>query len=90
MNKLVGMKIGESMRNLINVDVVEDGMGWGRHLRIRVSIDLLKPLKRGITIHLNGKSHWVTFKYEKLPMFCFNCGRIIHGEKGCTKRKPPQ
>jgi hypothetical protein len=35
-----------------------------------------------------AKSYWVTFKYEKLPIFCFNCGRTLHGEKGCTERKP--
>jgi hypothetical protein len=30
-----------------------------------------------------GKSHWVTFKYEKMPLFCFLCGCIVHGQKGC-------
>jgi hypothetical protein len=25
----------------------------------------------------------VEFKYEKLPLFCFRCGRIVHGPRGC-------
>lgn len=42
-----------------------------------------EPLERGRALILNGTSHWVTFKYEKLPMLCFDCGRILHGAKGC-------
>lgn len=22
--------------------------------------------------------------YEKIPMFCFNCGRVGHGDETCT------
>lgn len=32
----------------------------------------------------------VFFKYEKLPFFCFNCGRIIHGSGGCPMRLQQQ
>lgn len=32
-----------------------------------------------------GNSCWVSFKYEKLPVFCFKCGCIIHGLKGCAE-----
>jgi hypothetical protein len=48
-----------------------------------VDIDLSKPLERGRALKLERKSNWVMFKYEKLPMFCFDCGRVIHGGKGC-------
>ncbi|GLT72134.1 hypothetical protein SLA2020_440910, partial [Shorea laevis] len=37
-------------------------------------------------IHVVGKTHWVTFKYEKLPIFCFRCGRILHESGGCPER----
>jgi hypothetical protein len=23
-------------------------------------------------------------------MFCFNCGKILHGDKGCTEQRSPQ
>jgi hypothetical protein len=83
MTKGVGSKIGDSLGELEDVDVAGDGVGWGRCLRIRVSIDLSKPLERGRALVLGGKSHWVHFKYEKLPLFCFLCGCIVHGQKGC-------
>ncbi|XP_059429026.1 uncharacterized protein LOC132162821 [Corylus avellana] len=83
MTKGVGTRIGESMGQLEHTDLAGDGVGWGRCLRIRVVIDLSKPLERGRALMLEGKSHWVTCRYEKLPMACFDCGRVIHGEKGC-------
>jgi hypothetical protein len=83
MTKGIGSKIGESMGRFLDIDLAGDGAGWGRCLRIRVEIDLSKPLERGRALNLKGNSHWVMFKYEKLPMLCFDCGRIIHGVKGC-------
>lgn len=85
MNGGVGRKIGESLGEVWDVDVAGDGVGWGSFLRIRVLLDLLKPLERRRSLHIAGKVHWVTFKYEKLPLFCFTCGRIIHGPRGCPE-----
>jgi hypothetical protein len=34
-----------------------------------------------------GKDYWVSFRYERLPFFCFNCGRVRHGVKGCRVKK---
>lgn len=74
------------MREVKDVDIAGDGVGWGRCLRIRVRIDLRLPLERERALNLLGKSHWVTFKYEKLPLFCFYCGRILHDVEGCPVR----
>jgi len=85
MNKEIGTRIGESIGKVEDVDVTGDGVGWGRFLRIRVQVDISKPLERGRALHLNGKSIWVSFKYEKLPHFCYSCGRIVHGPFKCQK-----
>jgi hypothetical protein len=47
MNKVVGTKIGESLGVIEEVDVAGDGDGWGRSLRLRVSIDLRNPFEWG-------------------------------------------
>jgi hypothetical protein len=57
------------MGDLEDVDVASDVIRWGQYLRIKVVIDTKKPLEHGRALHLQDK-----FKYEKLPMFCFNCG----------------
>ncbi|XP_059429320.1 uncharacterized protein LOC132163147 [Corylus avellana] len=88
MNKNIGTKIGRSLGELEEVDVAGDGMGWGSCLRLRVNIDITKPLDRGRALKLEGKSSWVEFKYEKLPIFCFRCGRIVHGPRGCPIPPP--
>lgn len=50
-------------------------------------IDLSKPLERGRASNLGGKSHWVIFKYEKMPLFYFHCGCIVHEKFSCPIRK---
>ena len=32
----------------------------------------------------DGKSHWVTFKYERLPLFCHFCGLLGHDLRHCA------
>ncbi|GLT62155.1 hypothetical protein SLA2020_348130 [Shorea laevis] len=83
MNREVGLKIGASMGEVIDIVVGRDGAGWGRSLRVRIMLDVTKPLERGRALRLDGKSVWVSFKYEKLPIFCFQCGRILHDKQGC-------
>jgi hypothetical protein len=46
MNKNVGTKIGNSLGELEDVDVAGNGLGWGSYLRLRVTIDITKPLDR--------------------------------------------
>lgn len=53
----VGLKIGESLGEVLEVDVPGDGRGWGRNLRIRVILDLCKPLERGRALLLGGTQH---------------------------------
>ena len=87
MTKTVGMKIGESMGTVEDIDVTGDGVGWGRCLRMRVCVDLSELLERGRALHFGGRSYWVHFKYEKLPLFCFDYGRVIHDRGGCPVPK---
>jgi hypothetical protein len=77
MNQEVGLQIGQSLGTVEDIDVTGDGVGWGRCLRLRVYIDISMPLKRGRALVLNGKSIWVSFRYEKLPRFCYHCGRMF-------------
>lgn len=55
-------------------------------MRIRVGIDVNRPLRRKLKLRKNGGDWaWVTFKYERLYTFCYFCGCVGHSEKFCRK-----
>lgn len=59
---------------------------WRDYLRVRVTIDVTKPLKRRMKIKSAGKEwFWISFKYENVPTFCFICGILGHAEKYCSQ-----
>ncbi|XP_062173686.1 uncharacterized protein LOC133879165 [Alnus glutinosa] len=83
MGKEVGQKIGASVGTVDDIDILDDEVGWGEYLRVRIVLDITKPLARGRMLHLEDKSIWIPFKYEKIPKFCYSCGVIKHCKTGC-------
>ncbi|XP_059454983.1 uncharacterized protein LOC132185195 [Corylus avellana] len=86
MGREVGFKLGPAIRTVEEVDTDKDGIGWGEFLRVKIVIDLYKPLSRGRMLKFNGKSTLIGFKYERMPKFCYHCGVLCHGPEGCLKR----
>ncbi|KAL3503032.1 hypothetical protein ACH5RR_037481 [Cinchona calisaya] len=64
---------------------IED-IAWGKFLWIQVEIDTGRPLRRVRKMNVDGKKCWLGLKYERLPKFCYFCGRLGHGEKDCELR----
>lgn len=57
---------------------------WERYLRLRILVDLEKPLKRGTIIkNKKGTVYKISFKFERLLDLCYNCGRVGHLLKDC-------
>jgi hypothetical protein len=77
-------KLGNIIGQFEETDPLERNQ-TGRFLRLKVLIDLRKPLKRGTVIKSQDRSLKVYFKYERLPNFCFVCGRIGHQLKECDE-----
>ncbi|XP_021864582.1 uncharacterized protein [Spinacia oleracea] len=83
--KIIGNKLGEFMK----VDQ-SDIVGINKSLRIRVMIDVQKPLKDEIEIKMRGAIvEKVEVWYKKLPIFCYVCGKLGHGEKDCESISSP-
>ena len=56
----------------------------GGFMRVRVLVDVTQPLCRGRVISLDDdKELWVSFKYERLPIICYWCGRLNHNDRDC-------
>ena len=51
MNKEVGGRIAKEIGELVTVDVPRNGLAWGR---IRVNMDITKPLMRGKIMRIEG------------------------------------
>ncbi|MBA0550147.1 hypothetical protein Golob_021117 [Gossypium lobatum] len=77
--------IGVTFGGVIRSEII------GEFCRLRIELNVQKPLRRGIFVSTgNGNKCWIPFKYEKLPTFCFGCGRVGHGLHECTELTPTE
>lgn len=77
--QLIGNRFGEVLE-------IEDNKfnGLARSIRLKIILDLNKPLKRGTHIRMgNVELCWIPITYERLPSFCYWCGKLGHSFKDC-------
>ncbi|CAN1818913.1 hypothetical protein LINPERHAP1_LOCUS28546 [Linum perenne] len=55
-------------------------------MRIKVKLDVRRSLKREKPLRKLNKEILVNFKYERLPTYCYICGRIGHIDRFCEVR----
>ena len=61
------------------------------YMRAMAELPLNKPLRKGgYLMNGEGEKLWVTFKYERLPMVCYFCGRLGHDDKHCVATETAQ
>ncbi|XP_042972822.1 uncharacterized protein LOC122304628 [Carya illinoinensis] len=85
MSVSMGERLGNSLGKVLMVDTNGSETCWGKFLRVKVMLDITKPLARGRFINMDGEKYWIPFRYERLNNFCYHCGAIKHGEGGCEK-----
>lgn len=79
--KSVGGFIGKYIKS----DLTNFDGAWKAYVRIRVILDITKPLKRRMKIKRDGGEwSWLNFKYERLGNFCFVCGILGHTDRECS------
>lgn len=85
MDRENGLLIGDRVGRSVMVDVDADGSAVGGYLRIKVKIDIRRPLMRGIMVENEdgGADCWCPIRYGFIPNFCYGCGRLGHVEKDC-------
>ncbi|KAL0434897.1 UNVERIFIED_CONTAM: hypothetical protein Sradi_0197600 [Sesamum radiatum] len=84
MTKEIASFIGSRLGRYKDVDSDSAGAVWGSSVRIRVMMDITKPLKRALKIRtVLGDELLVSFTYERLPNFCYFCGCLGHISRQC-------
>lgn len=85
MTKENAEKIGNFMGTFIPTNTKgSNSYKMTRFLRVRVAIDIRKPLKtRFFLLRENNTMLWIQFKYERLSDFCYRCGLLGHNENFC-------
>ncbi|KAG8378937.1 hypothetical protein BUALT_Bualt07G0036500 [Buddleja alternifolia] len=79
--------VGNRLGRFKDVHLDNSGVSWDSTLKLTVEIDVTKPLKRVLQLNSPlGESYIVTFQYERLPNFCYLCGKICHLATYCLLR----
>lgn len=82
----VAFEIGRRLGEVVEVEKRQILDARNLFMRVKVAIPTSKPLRRGGFISgSDGKRSWVTFKYERLPLFCHFCGLLGHDLKHCAE-----
>ncbi|KAL0445033.1 UNVERIFIED_CONTAM: hypothetical protein Slati_2226000 [Sesamum latifolium] len=82
--------IGGKVDRLKDFDLSKGPESWGSFMRLRVALDVTKPLPRALKLRtVLGDEHIVTFSYERLPNFWYLCGRSGHISQWCDSRFLP-
>jgi hypothetical protein len=82
------ISIGKGLSQFLKV---EDNNGetaaFRIYLKVLVSIDVNKPLNPGFNFNKSdGTQTWVSLKYERLDVYCTDCGKIGHHQSACLAR----
>lgn len=86
MTEVVGKQLGNFFGEFLEYDAKNNALIWRECMRLRIRLDVRKPLKRKKKIlKRDGKEFTMTCKYERLGEFCFLCGMVTHTERFCRR-----
>lgn len=76
-------QIGSRFGEVLEVDE-STMMGLARSVRLKILLNLNKPMKRGTKIRIgSAEPCWLPATYERISSFCYWCGKLGHTYKDC-------
>ncbi|XP_074375304.1 uncharacterized protein LOC141717092 [Apium graveolens] len=86
MTEAVGKQLRNFFGEFLQYDIKNNTSIWREFMRIRIRLDVRKPLKRRKKIDKkDGSEFVVTCKYERWGEFCFSCGLVSHTDRFCRR-----
>uniref|UniRef100_A0A2N9GMN7 Zinc knuckle CX2CX4HX4C domain-containing protein n=1 Tax=Fagus sylvatica TaxID=28930 RepID=A0A2N9GMN7_FAGSY len=77
MNHDYAKVLGKVLGLVEQVAESEEARGCEGCMRIRIKMDISKPLCRGRKARLSARNEtWIAFRYERLPNFCYWCAVV--------------
>lgn len=87
MTEKVGKQLGDFFGTFLSYDPNNNISIWRESMRIKILVDVRKPLRRKKKIcRKDGTDCVVQCKYERLGEFCFICGLVTHTERFCRNK----
>ncbi|TXG50019.1 hypothetical protein EZV62_025894 [Acer yangbiense] len=86
MTSEIGRFLGSMIGEVKEIDDGGSGDCVGKYIRVRVVVDVTKPLRRMLRVDVlgDGKETNMLLRYERLPDHCYRCGRIGHVVRDCS------
>lgn len=86
MSEMVGKQLCNFFGEFLEYDSKNNTSIWRECMRVKIKLDVCKPLKRKKKItRRDGSEIVVQCKYERLGDFCFSCGLLSHTERFSRK-----
>ncbi|KAL3537545.1 hypothetical protein ACH5RR_000911 [Cinchona calisaya] len=60
--------IGNKLSRVVSVDVGQDGLGWGKFLKVQVSINVFLPLRKAMKFFYESDHIEIDFQYDLQPI----------------------
>jgi hypothetical protein len=79
---IIAKQLSKRAGTYVSIDVMSV-KGAGEGVRVRVMIDVCKPISRVASITLMQKKMCFRLQYEKMPDYCGVCGFVGHRLKEC-------
>ncbi|KAH1108207.1 hypothetical protein J1N35_011975 [Gossypium stocksii] len=87
MTEAMARQFGDFLGRFLDYDTTFRSINFQSFMHIRVQLDVTIPLKRKKKVMVGtDRTFYALFKYEKLSLFCFICGKLGHGESFCHVR----
>lgn len=85
-NQEMAERLGNAVGVFVEVDSRNGFHHSGSSLRLRIRVDISRPLRRGVKITLDDvvERNWIPIQYERFSEFCYFCGLIGHQLKNCS------